>query len=107
MAAILALCVAGCSAEDIGDPCPLSEAIEAACQEEQDTTTYTCVVAEHPSCNEQVCAAWGSAEPFCSRTCETDAECPGSYTCEDYLTFGVCVSEEALAPAEDEDGDEE
>lgn len=92
------LLAGGCSAEDIGDPCPLSEAIEAACQEEQDTTTYTCVVEEHPTCNEQVCAAWGDAEAFCSRKCDADTDCPGGYTCEDYLAFGVCVSEDALNP---------
>lgn len=86
--------MAGCSADDLFTSCPLSASIEAACEADQATTTYTCVVEEHPLCNEQVCAAWGDSEPFCSRKCDDDDGCPAGSVCESYLTFGVCVLEE-------------
>lgn len=90
--------VGGCDEEEpFFRHCPLSETLIEVCQENEPDTALTCVVREHPMCDERVCAAWEGSDSFCSRVCTADAECPPASTCKVYLDYSVCVPD-ALPP---------
>jgi len=77
--------------------CPLSSSIIEVCREDQPNTDLTCVVTEHPMCDERVCAAWEGSGSFCSRTCELTSDCPPDSVCLPYLQgldISVCVPNE-------------
>lgn len=82
--------------------CPLSTSIVAICKEDQPNTELTCVVTQHPMCDEGVCAAWEGSGTFCSRTCTGSSECPPESACLPYLdgTLSVCVPDERPAPGQ-------
>lgn len=87
-----ALGIAACDdAEPFFKHCPLSTSIIEVCQEESTDIEFTCIVAEHPMCDEQVCASWKGSDSFCSRACAADSECPVDSTCQLHLDFSVCV----------------
>jgi hypothetical protein len=95
---VLATCAWALSACDEGEPfyrtCPLSASILALCEEDQPGTELTCVVTDHPMCDEGVCAAWEGSASFCSRTCTTTDDCPTESKCLAYLEgsgIQVCV----------------
>lgn len=71
--------------------CPLSDTILELCAEQSDDTQLTCIVREHPMCEESICASWKGSASFCSRECTDDAGCPTDSTCQTYLDFKVCV----------------
>ena len=99
IAAIVSLAaVAGCEEEEFFRSCPLSATIIEACEIESTSTTLTCVVAQHPICDEQICAKWEGSESFCSRTCLADTDCPSGSSCLTYLDFAFCVPEFATMP---------
>lgn len=87
----MALGVVGCEADPLYIDCPMSDAIKKACQEQQATTQLTCVVEKHPFCNEAICAMWKGSDPFCSRNCASDGDCPGGSSCQPYLDLKFCV----------------
>lgn len=89
----------GCDEEEFFRACPLSQRIVDVCEAESTSTAITCVVEDHPLCDEKVCASWKDSEPFCSRTCNVNADCPEGSTCEVYLDFAFCVPAEALPEA--------
>jgi len=94
-----ALSMGACdAAEPFFRHCPLSQSIITICQENEPDTALTCVVKDHPMCDEQVCAAWEGSDSFCSRLCAADADCPAESTCKAYLDFAVCVPK-VLPPA--------
>ena len=74
--------------------CPMSRSIIAVCEEDQPDTELTCVVKEHPMCEEQVCAAWEGSDSFCSRLCASDGECPAESRCLQHLDYSLCVPNE-------------
>lgn len=89
-------------AEPFFRACPLSSSIVAVCREDQPNTDLTCVVTEHPMCDERVCAAWEGSASFCTRTCELTSDCPPASSCLPYLRgmdISVCVPDERPAPA--------
>jgi hypothetical protein len=71
--------------------CPLSSSILDVCQEDVSDTALTCIVREHPMCEEMVCASWEGSDSFCSRECAGDGECPADSSCQTYLDFRLCV----------------
>lgn len=85
----------GASACDDEQPffhhCPLSSTIIQVCEEESTDTELTCVVKEHPMCDEKVCAAWAGSDSFCTRSCADDSGCPAESTCKPHLDFKICV----------------
>ncbi len=79
-------------------PCPLSESIIQLCEEESDDTSLTCVVSDHPMCNEHICAQWKGSDSFCSKVCSADTDCPTGSRCGQYLEFSFCVEEAVFTP---------
>jgi len=96
--ALGALSVGACDTTELFHDCPLSESIVDACEAESTTTDLTCVVTEHPLCEEQICASWRNSEPFCTQACSVNADCPVGSTCETYLDFAFCVPTEVTTP---------
>lgn len=96
--AIAAALAGGCDDElEFFRSCPLSSSIIEVCREDQPNTDLTCVVTEHPMCDERVCAAWEGSGSFCSRTCELTSDCPPDSVCLPYLQgldISVCVPNE-------------
>ncbi|MFT7579990.1 MAG: hypothetical protein ACI9MR_001657 [Myxococcota bacterium] len=88
----------GCDEEEFFEACPLSESILEICEAESANTTLSCVVQSHPQCVEDICAKWEDSEPFCSRVCAVDTDCPAASACESYLEFRFCVPDEILNP---------
>jgi hypothetical protein len=89
---LLGICLMGpgaCGDDNMFSPCPFSNSIEESCSE--DTAKYTCVVAAHPYCDEQVCLSWLESAPFCTQVCQADTDCPSGSTCRDYLEDSYCV----------------
>ena len=114
------LSLGACHSDGLYDPCPLSNSIMDACaqvpgegaqctsDEECDAglscvegqcadgSAYTCVVAEHPFCLEQICASWQGAEAVCTRPCVIDDDCPGTDQCKSHNNLRFCVAAETL-----------
>lgn len=87
-ASVLVACITlmwGCMDDDPYIHCPLSNSIEQACVQADDSVAYTCVVGSHPFCSEQICVSWVESEPFCSRGCEQDSDCEGQAHCLQHL----------------------
>lgn len=92
----------GCADEPLYGGCsygptsgPNESTINKNCNHEDGTALFTCVVELHPQCPQDVCLQWKNSEPFCTRRCASDDECPGG-TCETYSsTLGkfYCVSD--------------
>ena len=94
-----ALAVGACDTETFFHECPLSRSIVDACAANSTTTTLTCVVADHPLCDEKICASWQDSTPFCTRACSLTSDCPDGSTCVTYLDFAFCVPATVLTPA--------
>ena len=115
LVALLMLGVTACHSDGLYDPCPLSKSIVAACSDAaqeglsctssddcgqglscvdgqcSDGTAFTCVVAEHPFCLEEICASWQGAPSVCTRECAIDDDCPGEGRCVQHQSLRFCV----------------
>jgi hypothetical protein len=115
-----ALFAVACHSDGLYAPCPLSNSILDACAQAPgegavcttaaecseglscaagqctDGTAYTCVVAEHPFCLDQICASWEGTEPVCTRACVIDDDCPGADKCMAHNSLRFCVVSEQL-----------
>ena len=90
---------AGCDEKvELFHDCPLSESILQACEAESTETEITCVVAQHPMCEERVCAEWEGSRSFCTKICDATHACPSGSSCEEYLNFSFCVPDEIKTP---------
>lgn len=87
-----------CDTTELFHDCPLSDSIVAACEAESTTTELTCVVADHPLCEDNICAAWQNSDPFCTQACSVNADCPEGSSCETYLDLAFCVPVEIVSP---------
>lgn len=92
--AAFALITACDDKEEFFHDCPLSPTIINACAEEQENADITCVVKEHPMCDEGVCGKFRGSDSFCSRVCESNDDCPELSTCQPYLDYSFCVPDE-------------
>ena len=116
-----ALFAVACHSDGLYAECPLSNSILDACEQVPgegascataadcpeglscaagqctDGTAYTCVVAEHPFCLEQICASWEGAESVCTRACTGDDDCPGEDKCMSHNALRFCVASEQLS----------
>ena len=109
---VAALTGAGCDPDPLFGSCEFSASIVETCEEEAETTVYNCVVAPlpaneqrsstngHPSCLEKVCASWQGSDPFCTRECEQDADCPAASTCQEHLEVKFCVPDAVVGSVE-------
>lgn len=110
-----------CHSDGLYDPCPMSNSIQEACEQVPgegaecasdaecengltcvegrcaDGTAYTCVVAEHPFCLEEICASWEGSEAVCTRACDSDGDCPGADQCKAHNGLKFCVEADKLA----------
>ncbi len=90
--ALLAGVLPFCQSQSLFEPCPLSNSIAEACHAKKGSNTiYTCVVADHPFCNEKICASWEGHEARCTKACQADKDCPSGSTCQSYLNMKFCV----------------
>jgi hypothetical protein len=87
--AVGVLALGGCADENLFSTCPLSKSITETCAEQAgDQATFTCVVADHPYCNQSICASWLGSATFCTRSCSSNGDCEGTpspSTCEVHL----------------------
>jgi hypothetical protein len=94
LGAVVLLCGiihAGCAADPLFMECPLSKSIVETCAADSDNILFTCVVAEHPSCLESICASWLGEDAVCSQACGSDTDCPAGSTCKSHLSLSFCV----------------
>lgn len=98
---LVAPALGACAEDDLFSDCPLSNSIQETCESGQASTDLTCVVAEHPFCNEKICARYKGSAPFCSRSCSGDADCPGGSGCATVEKLGLsfCVQDALLDDA--------
>lgn len=63
-----------------------------------DGPSRSCVVENYVSCETRACGRFGGSDPFCTRTCGTDADCDGGRCVEFVFQSGVnyCVEEAIL-----------
>lgn len=112
---VLSLAGVACHSDGLYDPCPLSNSIKDVCSQASaegrscddsadcadgltcvdgtcsDGTAFTCVVAEHPFCLEQICASWQGAPSVCTRACVVDDDCPGTGSCVSHQGLDFCI----------------
>ena len=64
-----------CEDEDVGLPCTVDES-------GTDTTDVTDVNSEAMECRSRLCLKVGGQKPLCTRTCDSDSDCPdGTASC--------------------------
>lgn len=76
--------VAACS-DDFGTACELPDtpAIQSRCSTTEGSDSRpTCVFALSADCNSNICAVYEGSRPFCSKSCQTDSDCPAEARCE-------------------------
>ncbi|MBH23119.1 MAG: hypothetical protein CMH57_01410 [Myxococcales bacterium] len=82
--------------DDFGTECTLpdTEVVQLACEETQDENTddgqtarssASCVIKNIIECDDRLCAKYRGSQPFCTRTCSADADCPGSAFCAEFV----------------------
>ena len=84
----LALTATACDPDPLYMECNLSSSILDACEARDDDDDFTCVVKEHPTCLENICASYQDQPSICTKSCNEDAseeEC----SCQCYA--GVAV----------------
>ncbi len=102
---VMALAFGACDEDPDFMHCPLSNSIIEVCEQQAGgAAVFTCVVEQHPFCVDAICASWEGSDPFCTRACATDTDCPSASTCREYLELRFCVPSSALPvePAEEE-----
>lgn len=86
------LCTA-CVEDETFQYCPFDPCLWKQCSEdpggaEGTRVAYSCAVAQHPQCPEDVCLRFEGSGPFCTKTCDpalSDADCPDGSRCIQYL----------------------
>ena len=68
--------LAGCEVQPLHEACPLDQDVldKQICNGA--VGTVSCVVKRHPQCDQSICISFNSQPALCSRTCETDTDCP-------------------------------
>ena len=72
-----ALTATACDPDPLYMECDLSSSIVDAC-EAREGDNFTCVVKEHPTCLEDICASYEDQQAVCTRSCNEDADCGSS-----------------------------
>ena len=90
--ALLALLFAFGCGDDFGTECtlPANPTIKEACEassstEERSSASASCVVENIIECDSRVCARYRGSTPFCTLSCSSDADCPGSAFCAEFV----------------------
>lgn len=68
--------LAGCEVQPLHEACPLDQDVLDKQICDGTTGTVSCVVKRHPQCDQSICISFNSQPAVCSRTCDTDADCP-------------------------------
>lgn len=71
----LALTATACDPDPLYMECNLSSSILDACEARGDDDDFTCVVKEHPTCLENICASYQDQPSICTKSCNEDADC--------------------------------
>ena len=71
----LALFAPGCDPDPLYMECNLSSSILDACEARGDDDDFTCVVKEHPTCLQDICASYQDQPSICTKSCTEDADC--------------------------------
>jgi hypothetical protein len=79
LGALVGLSAGGCESQPAFADCALDEEVtsKGICSGDGGlgTGTTSCVVTKHPHCTEGVCASHFGSKAFCTRTCQSDADC--------------------------------
>lgn len=100
MAAGAMALMVGC-ADDLYTPCDLDsaspDAAVAACGS-NDGPSRSCVVDNQIQCDTRSCGRYQGSDPFCTRSCQDDGDCPGGFCTELVFQSGAkyCVQENLL-----------
>ncbi len=91
----------GC-ADDLYASCNLaSDSQDAAvrfCGSDEGGTDKSCVVENQAQCDTLICGRFNGSDPFCTKRCSSDADCPAGICTEFVFQSGVnyCVEEARL-----------
>jgi len=81
------LFVAACE-DDFGQRCDLPSKVEQACKQAGGGSTeshFNCFMKENLDCSSKVCVIYQDSDPFCSKACKKDGDCPGDARCMPFL----------------------
>lgn len=85
------------------DPCLYEQCSEQAEDVGSAVTAYSCKVL-HPQCDDGICLVWQGSGPFCTMSCQSDADCPEGATCLELLKDDAyCVPPESDRPGDPPD----
>jgi hypothetical protein len=90
----------GC-ADDLYAPCDLDvnspDQAVAACGS-NDGPARSCVVDNQIQCDTRSCGRYQGSDPFCTRQCQSDGDCPGGVCTELVFQSGVkyCVQQDLI-----------
>lgn len=97
-AAALVISAAGCETDVAYKPCAYTPQMQRLCcnadaspevlrecQANDRQDKVSCVVDDHPECEERICVSHRGSTSFCTARCEVDAECPRGGFCATQL----------------------
>lgn len=102
---------AACVEEETFQYCPFDPCLWEQCSEdpggvEGTRVAYSCAVADHPQCPDDVCLRFEGSGPFCTNVCDptlNDADCPEGSSCVQYLgAVGGAEAVHYCVPAADD-----
>ena len=81
----LSFLVVSCG-DDFGSRCTLPTKVQEACQTQGGggsglRSRINCVMEENLDCSSRICVVFQDGEPFCSKACTVDRDCPGNAKC--------------------------
>lgn len=91
--------------DDFGARCDLPSVVEEACQQQGSkgggmVSHFNCFMKENLDCSSKICVIYQDSEPFCSKACKTDGDCPGDARCLPFLldesSDTYCVKRSAI-----------
>lgn len=96
--------------EDFGAPCEIPAPLKATCNTtdssgegeegnlEQESRS-SCAIDNYAGCSTRVCLQYRDSSAYCSQSCRTDGDCPGSAACRPIIGGGDFCPEEPFDEA--------
>lgn len=84
LATLLATTACG---DDFGTACTLpdNDTVKLACEGDGENSNASCVVENIVECDSRLCASYRGSSSFCTLSCSSDSDCPGSAFCAEFV----------------------